>query len=49
MVMAIANRRISFTRTGSAAFTSRELSKCLKKKTSGVGPRRARRCASNNI
>src|SRR6266702_6645020 len=40
------NVRISRRRSGSSAFTMRLLSMCFVKKTSGVGPRRARRCAS---
>ncbi len=42
------NVRISRRRSGSSAFTSRVLSMCLAKNTSGVGPRRARRCSSNS-
>ena len=40
--------RISRRRSGSSAFTMRLLSMCLAKKTSGVGPRRARFCSSNS-
>src|SRR5258708_36019378 len=43
------NVRISRRRSGSSAFTMRLLSMCLVKKTSGVGPRRARRCVSYSV
>ena len=46
--MTAANVRISRRRSGSSAFTMRLLSMCFVKKTSGVGPRRARRCVSYN-
>ena len=46
--MTIENRRISRRRSGSSALTMRLLSRCLVKKTSGVGPRRARFCRSNS-
>src|ERR1035437_3776353 len=48
MLMVAVKVRISRLRSGSSAFTMRLLSICLAKKTSGVGPRRARCCSSNN-
>ena len=48
MLMVAVKVRISRRRSGSSAFTMRLLSMCLAKKTSGVGPRRARFCSSNS-